>query len=355
MHRLFKKILLPFSALYDAATHTRNHSFDIGWRDVEDFHIPIISVGNLSVGGTGKTPHVEYLIRMLKDRYKIGVLSRGYGRKTRGVRMADEHASALTIGDEPMQYWMKFGKEVRVAVGEKRALATTEMLRHWTDLQLLLLDDAYQHRMIHRDFNILLTEYNRPFFEDYILPAGRLRERRAGAKRADLVIVTKCPTSLTYEQKEDISNAVGAYTRSEVPVIFSSIVYSGWVPLYHGNDLPEEIQKNVILVSGIANTRPLIEDLRAMGYRIIEHIEYYDHFHYDVTAVNKIKDTYEQFKKRNPVVLTTEKDAVKLQNPTYKSILEDIPMYYQPIQVRFSKGDEKILQNALQQCIREKL
>ena len=199
--KLLRWLFFPVSILYGLAMRFRNHLYDIGKKPQVEFDRVVISVGNLSMGGTGKTPMVEYLIRLLKADYKLATLSRGYRRKTRGYRMANAEDNAITIGDEPFQYYRKFGNEISVCVGEERVIAIPSAIMENEDIELFLLDDAYQHRKVARDFNILLSDYNQPFYTDYILPTGDLREPRKGAKRADCVIVTKCPDALKRARK----------------------------------------------------------------------------------------------------------------------------------------------------------
>lgn len=215
---LHQILLFPFSALYDAATRLRNHLYDIGTKPVIHFETITVSVGNLAVGGTGKSPMVEYLVRLLKGQYKVATLSRGYGRKTKGFILASEQSTAASIGDEPMQFYRKFGAEVAVAVGEERAIAIPEILFHHSDTEVIILDDAFQHRKVGRDLNILLTAYHSPFFKDHVLPAGRLREARKGAHRADIVVVTKCPPTLDEKDKTSFSQAIREYAQPDVPI-----------------------------------------------------------------------------------------------------------------------------------------
>jgi tetraacyldisaccharide 4'-kinase len=190
-------LLLPVAWLYEGITRLRNWLYDKGYKKSTSFPLPVISVGNLTVGGTGKTPHVEYLVRLLKDQRQLVTLSRGYGRQTKGFLIADEQANAATIGDEPMQFYQKFGHQIKVAVGEKRVPAIEQILRLYPKTEIILLDDAFQHRAVRPCFSILLSDYHRPFYTDFVLPAGRLRESRKGAGRADAVIFSKCPQNLS--------------------------------------------------------------------------------------------------------------------------------------------------------------
>ena len=217
-------LLFPLSALYGWMMRVRNRQFDSGSRAVVEFIPTIISVGNLSMGGTGKTPMIEYLIRLLKDRVKLATISRGYGRKTKGFIMASEKETARTIGDEPLQFYRKFKDEVFVTVCEERILAVPEVLSEHEEVSLFLLDDAYQHRKIGRDLNILLTTFEEPFFRDHVVPLGRLREERAGASRADLIVVTKCPEGIGDTEKQWFTREVKNYA-GDKPVFFSRVSY----------------------------------------------------------------------------------------------------------------------------------
>ena len=201
-------LLYPFTLLYGTITDFRNHLYNMGQRPSIQFDTNVINVGNLTVGGTGKTPHVEYLIRLLHSQYKVATLSRGYGRKTKGFILANDEATAESIGDEPLQFYKKFKNECVVSVGEERALAIPHILTEHPETQVVLLDDAYQHRAVTPSFNILLTDYNRLFYQDYPFPSGRLRERRKGAKRANAVIVTKCPDDLSSSAQQAIEQQI---------------------------------------------------------------------------------------------------------------------------------------------------
>ena len=192
---LLRILLFPFSWLYYLITQIRNRLYDRGLKPSVKFELPVICVGNLTVGGTGKTPMIEHLIRLLQNRFKVATLSRGYGRATKGIRIAGPSENASTIGDEPFQFYTKFGKRITVAVGEERALAIPTILQECSDTQIILLDDGFQHRKVSPGFSILLTDYHRPFYNDFLLPSGRLRESRWGAERADVIVVTKCPSA----------------------------------------------------------------------------------------------------------------------------------------------------------------
>ena len=250
---VLKLLLSPFAFIYKLATDLRNHLYDIGYRPSIQFDRFVVSVGNLTVGGTGKTPFVELLVRLLSSKYKMAVLSRGYGRKTRGFRMANSQDNAETLGDEPFQYYIKYGNKINVAVGEERALAIPEILFHSDETELIILDDAYQHRAVGRNLNILLSDFNRPFYTDLVLPAGRLRESRKHAQRSDVVIVTKCPHHLDEDAMTAIEKEIRRYGGNKMPVYFTGIKYLEPKRIFG----EMSFSKNVFLFTGIANPSPL--------------------------------------------------------------------------------------------------
>ena len=323
------KLLFPLSALYDGITHLRNHLYDIRSKKTIDFTPFIISVGNLSVGGTGKTPLVAYLAQWLKEDYPLAILSRGYGRQTRGVRIANEHDTARTLGDEPYLFYRKFGQQATVAVGEERVAAVPEMLLHAPDIQLILLDDAYQHRAIGRDFSILLTSYQRPFYYDYVLPAGRLRESRRGARRADAVVVTKCPNGLSEGEQEQIRHQVQAHTRLDTPVFFTGLRYGE--PQSARNPSLDN-PRPVVLFSGLADAT-LFDAYARQHFKVIEHITFGDHHRYTQRDQQRLATVLAE---AGPpaVLLTTEKDVVKFENT-------NLPLFYLPVQPYFLSAEDQ--------------
>ncbi|MGI9544653.1 MAG: tetraacyldisaccharide 4'-kinase, partial [Cyclobacteriaceae bacterium] len=273
---LLKVLLAPLALIYWLITKLRNHLFDIGYTKSFGFDRLVVAVGNLSVGGTGKTPMVEYLIRLLKDQYSIATLSRGYRRKSSGFKMAVPDDSAESIGDEPYQLYLKFKQEVKIAVGEERALAISSILLDHPEVEVILLDDAFQHRTVQPGLNILLTSFDRPFYEDHVLPVGRLREGRSGASRADVIVVTKCPELLSTIEIEKIKLSISKYAR-QAPVFFSRIKYASPKPMIAGSN--SECSERVILVSGIASSQQL-EDYVTQHFKLVKHLKYKDHHHY---------------------------------------------------------------------------
>ncbi len=332
--------------LYDLVTRLRNRFFDLGLLKSVSSPTPSIVVGNLSVGGTGKTPMVEFLIRILRKERKIAVLSRGYGRKTKGFLQASPMVSPDEIGDEPFQIYQKFGDEIAVFVGEDREAALDQIAANHNSPDLVILDDAFQHRYVTGKLNILLTTYQRPFYSDFLLPMGRLRETRDGAKRADIIIVTKCPQELSTAERNTMERSLKAHCLRNTLVIFSSISYGEPCPLI-GISI---FSPKVILLTGLANDRPLVEYVREK-YELLEVMSYPDHHNYVRADFDKMRAIVKQHASQNPVVLTTEKDAVKVKSYAPKGFLEEIPIFVLPIEVSFSKTDELALVELIQQKV----
>ncbi len=320
-----KGLLKPLSWLYGGITDLRNSFYDKGWLAVSDPPCTTISVGNLTVGGTGKTPMIEFLIRLLHERYKIAVVSRGYGRSTQGLVVADDASTAADIGDEPLQFYRKFSPEVKVIVAEKRAEAMQLIAREYPGTELILLDDAFQHRAVSRHLNILLADYNRLFFNDFPFPAGNLRERRSGAQRADLVVVTKCPAVLPAGEKQHITTGIHAYAAQRPPVFFASTRYGREVPFLENVSL-EEYQKRAGL-SGLAQNAPF-EKFLTEAYGIGRFFSFPDHHHYSASDLENIIRHNDD----KTAFLTTEKDMVKLL-PLARALSVAERCFYIPIEV----------------------
>lgn len=323
-------LLFPFAALYNIVLGIRNRMYDQGLKPSVRFDIPVIGVGNLTVGGTGKTPLTEYLIRSLGKGHKLATLSRGYGRRTKGFRLASKTEDATTIGDEPWQLYGKFGGHVVVAVGEERALAIPHILQEHPDVQLILMDDAFQHRRVVPSLNVLLSNFNRPFYNDYVMPLGRLRESRNGARRADVVVVTKCPPTLTDDAMMEIEREIREYV--EKPVFFSYTRYGNPTPI---STTAQSIGDTVALLSGIADPGPLKQYV-TQRYKLLKHFDFADHHHYTLADIRKLV----QFAKDNPSasILTTEKDKAKLESPDFDQLIATLPVFVLPIELDFIKS-----------------
>ncbi|MGE0590015.1 MAG: tetraacyldisaccharide 4'-kinase [Cyclobacteriaceae bacterium] len=339
-------LLYPFSVLFRVATDIRNHLYSIGHKKSTKFEVPVVVVGNLNVGGSGKTPAIEYLIRLLKNDFKLATLSRGYGRRTRGLRFASEKDTAASLGDEPYQFFKNYGSEVKVVVGEDRAFAIPNILHEWSDVNVILLDDAFQHRRVTPHLSILLTEFDRPFFTDHLIPSGRLRESRKEASRADIIIVTKCREELSESDEKKLVQRICDYA-GDKPVFFSQIEYGQPQPFINNH----KIGNDVVLVSGIANARPLEKHV-GDNFKLLRHFKFRDHHHYSVKEVQSIAD----FIRNNPgaSLLTTEKDMVRLLDPRFQSILKDVPSFYFPIKMTFMKNGsdfDAIVRKAIEKVI----
>lgn len=325
-------LLFPFAALYDVITAVRNRLYDRGYKPSVRFDVPVISVGNLAVGGTGKTPMVEHLIRLLAPEFKIATLSRGYGRKSKGFRIANEHDSAATIGDEPFQIYKKFHEQIHVTVGEDRAYAIPMLLQEHDDTTAIIMDDAYQHRSVVPGLSILLTEHQNPFYNDFLLPVGRLREAKAGADRADVIVVTKCPDHLSDDEVMEIENHIRHY--SVKPVFFSKIRYAEPVPF---GDLTAPFTKQVILVSAIANSHILEAHVRK-SYSLIRHFSFRDHYVITGSDMNDITAAVKKHPAGDVCILTTEKDMVKLNRSELREQISQLPIFYLPIETEFIRN-----------------
>lgn len=322
--KFIRAIFFPFSILYGWLMHIRNRQFDNGQRRQTMFDKVVISVGNLSTGGTGKTPMIEYLIRNLKDRASIATISRGYGRKTKGFRLATVEDTAATIGDEPLQFFRKFGQEITVSVGEERILAIPSVLMTHAQAELFLLDDAFQHRKVGRDLDIVLSDYSHPFYKDYVLPSGNLREPRSGARRAHAIVVTKCPVDLNEGEKEDIRKEIRRYN-AKAPIYFSHISYMPLRPVFSEVLLPE----NIVLLTGIAKTKPILKHLTAK-HKVVRHLSYPDHYNFRSRDLDDMEKTMTSMNTR--AIVTTEKDMVRLLPFKSHSIFQKNDLFYLPIE-----------------------
>ena len=306
---ILRFILFPFTLIYDFVTRIRNYCYDFGLFKSIHFDIPIIAVGNLSVGGTGKTPLIEYLIRSLQHKYKIAILSRGYKRKTKGFIFLDHTHTSEDVGDEPLQFFKKF-KKINVAVDENRVNGI-QKLKQKEPLDIILLDDAFQHRKVKASCYILLTKYEDLYTDDFVLPTGNLRESKNGAKRAHIIIVTKCPTALTSEKKEEVIRKLNV--SSEQHVFFSNISYhkktSGKL------NIPTEALSDyeILLLTGIANPTPLVSFLKEKGSKV-HHLKYSDHHHFTKKEIDVITAKFDALTSKKKILLTTEKDYMRISS-----------------------------------------
>lgn len=334
---LAKLLLAPLSLLYGLGVSLRNWFYRRNLLRGIAFSLPVISVGNLSVGGAGKTPHIEYLIRKLNPYINIATLSRGYRRKTKGFLQVQSHMNAEMVGDEPLQYKRKF-PDVAVSVAEERALAIPLLVGARPDTQLVLLDDAFQHRAVRPGLNILLTEFDLPFTRDYLLPAGRLREWRSAYARADVIIVTKCPPDLSEAAAEALREEIAPLPHQQL--FFSYYQYSQpYYLLDTRYELQWEDDLEVLLISAIANTDYLLRYLQPLSSRL-RSIEYEDHHYFDKRDLSNLKRQFEALPSRKKVIITTEKDATRLELHRAFIEAEKLPIFVLPLEVRFHFEEE---------------
>ena len=322
-------LLAPAAFLFHGITAARNFLFDRGLIRSQKSPIPTLIVGNLSVGGTGKTPWVEFLVRKLRDEVAVGTLSRGYGRKTQGFIQLLPSSTAAEVGDEPLQLYTQFKEEIPVFVGEDRVGATQKIQQLLPNLRLLILDDAFQHRKLNPDFRIILTSYNSPFSKDYLLPMGKLRESRVGAKRADVVVVTKCPAELSQDEKNKLAEELAPYLNPEADLFFSSLTYGS--PYHVAGPKQTEITE-VIALAGLADNAPFFTYCKQQ-YALIDSFSFPDHYAYSPEDAARILEILGQEKGKNAVLLTTEKDAVKLKSLAATEMWSKISIFALPIQV----------------------
>ena len=315
-----RKIAFPFSILYGLITSLRNYLYDVALLKSTHFKTPTIVVGNLSVGGTGKTPQIEYLIDLLKNDYKIAVLSRGYKRKSKGFLMADATISAEIIGDEPFQIHLKYPEAI-VCVDANRTNGITKLEEMENSPQVILLDDAFQHRKVRGGFNILLTTYDNLYVNDTMLPTGDLREKASGANRAQAIVVTKCPADISENEQMEITKKL--HPKADQQVFFTSITYDTQLKGASTLDLSDLANFDILLVTGIANPKPLTDYLKSRNLHF-NHLEYPDHHHFSLKEIAEINSAFDSLSATNKIILTTEKDYVrtfaKLKNLHYISI-----------------------------------
>lgn len=335
LQTILKYLLFPISILYGIIIWLRNKLYDAGLFSSLSFDaIPVISVGNLSVGGTGKSPHIEYLIRLLSQKFHTATLSRGYGRSSKGFRLADENADARSIGDEPYQFKRKFDN-ISVAVGEDRVTAIPELLQRKPYLECILLDDAFQHRSVKPGLNILLTEFHKPYTKDYILPLGRLREGRKAAKRADLIIVSKCPSDITEQQRDDMLTSLKA--EKDQKVFFSQIEYDEPYGLLD-NNISFNKETNAITFSGIANAQPFIHRVQSL-VKDVHELQFKDHHYFTKDDIQELYESFKYIKDENKCIFVTEKDATRLL--LHEELLRkyNLPIVVIPIRISFLFND----------------
>jgi len=350
-----RRLLLPFSWLYALATTIRNRRFDRGQLPSQSYPLPIISVGNITVGGTGKTPLTEHLIRLLQPTYQVALLSRGYGRKSKGVRVADDKADYATIGDEPMQLKQKF-PHLTVVVAEKRRDGIASLLRLPQPPQVILMDDAFQHRYVKPGLSILVMDYHRPIWKDICLPAGNLREPASGMKRADHIVVSKCPPDLSEQAADNIKKKLNIQPRQQV--FFTSIKYGEPKKLIkekHKNSFSQLVNQSanpITLLAGIGNPTPFFRMAEKYG-KPINKMQFADHHDFTKQELHDIEQKITYSNQAKGLILTTEKDAVRLSASPYLSHQLADNIWYIPIEPSFLLNGEQQFNKMIHQFVEQ--
>lgn len=334
--KISRYLLFPIAWIYGAVAAVRRALYRSGFCASYKSEIPTIGVGNLSVGGTGKTPHVEYLIRLLSEKYAMATLSRGYRRKTQGFVLANELAGTTLsvdgIGDEPLQFYTKF-PQIKVAVAEKRKIGLQQLQKRFPELQCVVLDDCYQHLQVSPKCRILLTEYSQPYCDDFPVPMGRLREFKSAARWTDLVIVTKSPAELKIDQKEVWRKRLNLQEHQHL--FFTTMKYGEWQPLTPiAREKQLDFTTEVVLLTAIAHPEPLCDYLKSK-YKIIKHFQYPDHHYFSKSEIENIHNQYFIDKSKNRVLLTTEKDSMRLLYHEVGKCVNQMPLFSISIEVEF--------------------
>ena len=329
--RIIRILLWPISLIYGIITYLRNKCYDFGVFQVYEIPKKSICVGNLSTGGTGKTPHVAYLAELLNDKIQTSILSRGYGRITKGFILVNDTHKSNEVGDEPLFYHSLFNSKINVAVCEKRKFGVQQIQTVFPENELIILDDAFQHRAVKAGFNILLTDFNSPFSKDAMLPTGNLREWKSGRKRADCIVVTKCTHALSQHEKNKWATDLKVDSQK---LFFSSINYGAIVPFGKVIENP----KSTLLITGIANPIPMIEYLKDTFQ--LQHIQFADHHAFNTQDIQEIHQKFDTFAIKNKIILTTEKDYMRLKDLIPENLLKKYPWYYLPIAVKMDEEEK---------------
>jgi tetraacyldisaccharide 4'-kinase len=334
--KFIQLILLPIAFLYELVLRLRNHIYNTKIVAPTQFDIPTICIGNLAFGGTGKTPHVEYLIDLLQKKYKIAVMSRGYGRKTQGYLFAGEESSALLIGDEPFQIFLG-NPNVAVGVCENRVLGIPNLLFDAPETELVLLDDAFQHRQLQCGLNILLTDFERPYYKDFLFPSGYLREYKAAAKRADIIIVTKCKPDLTWNEAHKIKADIKP--KDHQSVFFSSLNYSDPLPIF-GSTHNYNKKTALLAFASVANPTPFYDHLKG-NFGSIKHKTYADHHLLTEREIQDLTERFELIEDQDKIIITTAKDRSKLLSVPLPESFKQLPIFSMDIKPQLLFGEEE--------------
>lgn len=349
--KVFWFLLFPFAFLYGFFMRLRRWFFNSIFMKRTSFDFPTIGVGNLSVGGTGKSPQVEYLARLLKDDYNVAILSRGYGRKTRGYVLADDEQTASTIGDEPMMFYSRFKDELKVVVSESRRKGVKRLKEDFPDINLILFDDVYQHLSVKCGLNILLTDYYSPYFRNYLMPVGSLRESSKVAKHADIIVVTKCPKVLSPLEIADFVSKINLLDNQSL--YFTYYEYEDLVPV---NNLAQNYDLSnigkILMFTGIANPYPMKKHLEQFASELIE-LSFMDHHNYSRKDLLQIKKTFDDLLGINKIVITTEKDYMRLKCMDCGDLINSIPLFYLPINVSFHQNKKDVFNQQIIDYVRK--
>jgi tetraacyldisaccharide 4'-kinase len=343
-------ILYPFSLLYGLITGVRNFLYNSGVLTSHEFRLPVICVGNITVGGTGKTPHTEYLISLLKEDFNVAILSRGYKRKSRGFRLAEPLSIVKDIGDEPLQMYRKF-PEISVAVDRNRVHGINAILKEKPETEVIILDDAFQHRRIKPGFSILLSDFDRLIIKDHLLPYGNLRESIKNINRADIILITKCPENISPIQRRILVKEINKAPYQKL--FFTSLKYAEPLRVFNSNnsgdvfsDVSQRKPMEIIMVTGIANPQPLKEHIQNKFGEIV-HLDFHDHHNYTNNDIKRITSAWDNILSPSKYVFTTEKDAVRLME--FTNIAEPLrsSLYYIPIEISFLNNDKDEFDNMI--------
>jgi tetraacyldisaccharide 4'-kinase len=337
---MLKLLLYPLALLYGLAVAVRNRLYDFKILSSREFNIPVISIGNITIGGTGKTPHAEYLIKLLKQNYRVAALSRGYKRKSQGFRLVESSSTVDDVGDEPLQMKRKY-PSVTISVCENRVEGIETLLEHKPVPDVVVLDDAFQHRRVTPGINILLIDYNKPLKDDYLLPLGRLRESKVQARRANIIIITKCPNEITPITRRILAMDVQLYPYQDL--YFTTMVYGQLCPVFP-EARPMDLFNNpgqmaILAVTGIAAPEYAIQHLSKITSEV-ESIIFPDHHNYSVQDIRKIMEKFDHLSNPKRIIVTTEKDMVRLYQLELPAEMKNA-LYYLPVQVKFLDKEGK--------------
>ncbi len=327
-------LLFPFSLIYASITSIRNLGFDYGIFKSQNHNIPIICIGNLSVGGSGKTPHAQYVVNLLKNNYKVAILSRGYGRNSSSLQYVEVNSTPSQVGDEPLLIKQNH-PDCLVVVEKNRNKGVKQILKDFPETEIILLDDGFQHRWIKAGFNILITSYFSPYYQDYVIPVGNLRESKKGAERAQIIIISKTPEQSKSTEKKGMLAKLNLFDNQTA--YFSHIEYSKWKCINTNNELQDDKTYSITLVTGIANAQPLVSHLQKVGHSV-HHLEYADHHKYTTKDIDNILAKYNADKSTKKLILTTEKDAAKLRE--FKKQFGTENVYFSPIEVVLGQSEK---------------